>query len=145
MPNLTSLDYDTLRKEGIQQLQKLAGTLWTNHNPSDPGITILEQLCYAITDLGYRIEHPIEDLLATTDGTNPYKNLLSPAENLTTHPVTLNDWRKLLIDIDGVKNAWVELVNAPEPTVYYDAQGRTLTLVKKADEEQMPIKGIYNI
>ena len=59
-----AMDYDFLRQEGIKYLEKLAGKLWTDFNAHDPGITILEQVCYAITDLASRINYTIPDLLA---------------------------------------------------------------------------------
>ena len=49
-----AMDYAFLRQEGIRHLERLAGPLWTDFNAHDPGITILEQLCYALTDLAYR-------------------------------------------------------------------------------------------
>ena len=52
-----SMDYAFLRQEGIRHLERMAGQLWTDFNVHDPGITILEQVCYAITDLGYRIAY----------------------------------------------------------------------------------------
>ena len=107
------MDYDQLREEGIKHLERLAGKYWTDYNSHDPGITILEQLCYAITDLSYRINYDIKDLLASSDG-NPYKNIYSPAQVLTTNPITLNDLRKKLINIQGVKNAWIEKVAEQE-------------------------------
>lgn len=108
------MDYKELEKEGRDIIQKLSGAsgLWTNYNISDPGITILEHLCYAITDLSYRLAFPVEDLLAeaiTTDGVSKKKILFSAKEILAVSPVTLNDYRKLLIDIPGVKNAWFEV------------------------------------
>ena len=143
---LPPLDYETLREAGIEHIQKLVGRLWTNHNPSDPGITILEQLCYAITDLSYRLEHPMEDLLATGDGSDPYQSLFSPAQILTTQPITLKDWRKLLIDIGGIKNAWVELDQDPQPSIYYSKQDRSLTFSKQSNEEaKTPLKGMYKV
>ena len=58
------LDFDKLRSEGIAYLGKLSGKLWTDHNVHDPGITILEELCYALLDLGYRTNLPVEDILS---------------------------------------------------------------------------------
>ena len=60
------MDYGFLRQVGIRYLQEMAkaGLQWTDFNTHDPGITILEQLCYAITDLGYRIAYELPDLLA---------------------------------------------------------------------------------
>ena len=48
-----SQDYEKLHLEGIDHIQKLSGKQWTDYNFHDPGITILEQICYALTDLGY--------------------------------------------------------------------------------------------
>ena len=59
------LDFQFLRKEGLDHLAGFSGEIWTDHNLHDPGITILEALIYAILDLGYRNQLPIEELLAT--------------------------------------------------------------------------------
>jgi hypothetical protein len=104
------LDFDKLRREGITYLGKLAGKIWTDHNVHDPGITILEALCYALLDLGYRTNLPVEDLLsrAPGDATND-NNFFTPAQILACNPLTITDYRKLLVDLDGVKNAWLEV------------------------------------
>ena len=65
------MDYAALRAEAVESLGKLAGSQWTDHNVHDPGITILEQLCYAITELAYRTDFPIADLIAT-GGADPW-------------------------------------------------------------------------
>ena len=57
------LDYKALKEEGMAYIQKHSGNQWTNLNPSDPGITILNQLCYAFTELGYCANFPIKDIL----------------------------------------------------------------------------------
>jgi hypothetical protein len=107
-----SLDYASLRQEGIGHLQRLAGETWTDHNAHDPGITILEQLCYALTDLVYRAGYELPDLLAA-DGQNPYASLHGPAQILPSGAVTIEDLRKIVIDVPGVRNAWIDLVDAP--------------------------------
>ena len=48
-----ALNFAVLKRDGIKQLQTLSGKVWTNYNDSDPGVTILDQLCYALTELGY--------------------------------------------------------------------------------------------
>ena len=57
-------DYYRLRREGIGFIEKMGSVLWTDYNTHDPGITILEALCYAITDLAYRTGWDIKDILA---------------------------------------------------------------------------------
>jgi hypothetical protein len=105
-----SQDYDRLREQGLRQIQKLSYQHWTDYNLHDPGITILEALCYAITDLGYRSGYPIRDIL-TSERQGVAVNsgdFHTAREVLTSGPITFDDLRKLLIDIRGVRNAWVQ-------------------------------------
>ena len=144
------MDYTFLRSEGIRHLERMAGREWTDFNAHDPGITILDQLCYAITDLSYRISHELPDLLAGAD--DPYASLYGPAEILTSEPVTPIDLRKLVLDIPGVRNAWVEVVDAPGPDIYYHdgiqelhLQTQTPTAMAERDKTPVAIKGLYRV
>lgn len=104
------LDFDRLRREGIDYLGRLSGKIWTDHNVHDPGITILETLCYAMIDLGYRNNLPVADIFTKNpDEQATDNNFFTPAQILTNNPLTITDFRKLLIDIPGVKNAWLEV------------------------------------
>ena len=47
-------DFYRLRREGIGFIEQMGSARWTDYNTHDPGITTLEALCYAITDLAYR-------------------------------------------------------------------------------------------
>ncbi len=105
-----ALNFEFLRSTGIALIQQLAGKSWTDFNLHDPGVTILEQLCFAITELAYRTDFPIEDLLANEKGVIDYdKNAFYTREEiLTTNPVTINDYRKVIIDeVDQVQNVWL--------------------------------------
>jgi len=110
-------------------VRSLAGDTWTDHNTHDPGVTILEQLCYALTDLGYRSQFALPDLL-TRAGHDPGADLPAPARILPTSPVTISDLRKLVIDvpdvrnprIPGVRNVWIDLVD--EPAARFDSAKR---------------------
>ena len=109
-PDHPSLDYEVLRAEGISHLENLATEIWTDFNAHDPGITLLELLSYAITDLGYRTRKlPIADLVAG----GKEKAFFEAVEILPSAPVTARDYRKLLIDLDGIKNAWLEKYTDP--------------------------------
>lgn len=117
-PDHLSLDYELLRSEGIRHLENLATELWTDFNAHDPGITLLELLCYGITDLGYRSRMlQIGELLAGGD----HKMFFEAAEILPMAPVTARDYRKLMIDVKGVKNAWIE--KHEDPTLFKDKNG----------------------
>jgi hypothetical protein len=121
-----ALDYATLRQEGIRQLERLAGSQWTDFNEHDPGITLLEQLCYALSDLAYRIGFPLPDLLSE-GGADPYASLHGPERILGTRPASLMDLRKLAMDVKGVQNVWLEPVTDAPPSVYSQKQGLART------------------
>ena len=76
--------FDELLQEGISYIQNLSGEKWTDYNYHDPGITILEQLCFAITDLGYKSNFSIEDLLmlGVDDFDFENKNLFIPPNKI---------------------------------------------------------------
>jgi hypothetical protein len=104
--------FDQLKALGLDTVSRLAGDSWTNFNESDPGITLLELLCYAITDLGYRAELPVEDLIAGRDGLVDLaaRQLFPPEEILGSGPVTVDDYRRLLLDrFDDLINCWVRV------------------------------------
>ncbi|NNE76935.1 MAG: hypothetical protein HKN31_07665 [Pricia sp.] len=107
--NQDDRDYGFLRQVGLQHIEAMSSKLWTDYNTHDPGITFLEVLCYAITDLGYRINAPIPDLVAEPiSGTKNLKDTFPTAkEILTTKPISERDYRKLFIDVPGVKNAFI--------------------------------------
>ena len=113
-PALTPVqDYARLRRDGISFIEQSGSRWWTDYNVHDPGITILEALCYAITDLGYRIDWKIEDILtpktASLDPLQPYPDqaFFTARQILTVNPVTPDDFRRLLIDLDKMRNAWM--------------------------------------
>ena len=84
------LAFERLRSEAIGLIEEVSGQVWSDYNLHDPGITILEQLIYAITDLSYRYEFPIQDYLANEKGEVNYKAqaLHQPHEILTCRPIT---------------------------------------------------------
>lgn len=135
-PQKEILNYESLREIAIRHSQELSGDLWTDYNVHDPGVTILEQLCFAITELGYRINFPIEDLLRSQEqqteitseetiaeeegGASQEESSISeeevktnstfypPEEIFSIGPITITDLRKVLIDvIEGLRNCWI--------------------------------------
>lgn len=139
------MDYASLRQEGILQLERMAGGQWTDVNAHDPGITILEQLCYALTDLGYRTAYEIPDLLADGGG-DPYDSLHPPAEILTCRPVTPADLRRLVLDVEGVENAWIEPLGEDTLPLYYHPDRDELSLSPDPPPaEPVRLKGLYRV
>lgn len=143
------LDFQFLKQLGIEYIESLGGKLWTDYNEHDPGVTILELLCYAITDLGNRIELPIENLLAKEDGSGFGNQFFAAHEILPNRAVTELDYRKLFIDIDGVRNCWL---SKHKKTVYVNCRDNVLSydrtdfdLVPDRFVRQFDYKGLYNL
>ncbi|MBC7862880.1 MAG: hypothetical protein IAF38_07885, partial [Bacteroidia bacterium] len=160
-PELKSMQFGFLRDQGISRIQQLGGRIWTNFNLDDPGVTILEALCYAITDLGYRTSYSIPDILAPDPTLPPtdIKNFYTARQILPVCPVTFPDYRKLLIDVEvhdpedkdcpfaGVKNAWIEIAPDNEIPVYLDEVNDKLvyTPVDPSDPKKIDIKVLYDV
>ncbi|MGC7402974.1 hypothetical protein ACPWR0_03960 [Pandoraea pneumonica] len=109
-PDPYGLDFDALRRAGITTLQALCGERWTDYNLHDPGVTILEQLCYAITELAYRSDFAPEDYLVGPEGTIDYRrHALHPADEiLPSQVLTVDDYRKLFYDsIPELEDVWL--------------------------------------
>jgi len=153
-PEYPGMNFALLRQEGIKHIEKLAGKVWTDYNTHDPGITILEALCYAITDLSYRLSFPIQDLLASPppESGEDKQQFFTARQILTVNPLTINDYRKLLIDIEGVQNAWLRKVKDSEPEIYYNANANTLNFDTtdlpeyiKLYSDPIELNGLYRV
>jgi hypothetical protein len=150
-------DYYDLRKEGIGFIEQMGSRQWTDYNTHDPGITILEALCYAITDLAYRTGRDIKDILTQegpATGLNPFpdQSFFTAREILTINPWTPNDFRRILIDLEGVRNAWVFCKDCACDAEYYawcDDDKLNLSFEKPKKTGIQPLKvspkGLYDI
>ena len=108
-PQDLGLDQPALYGRGLDRLRAVVGDTWTDHNVHDPGITILELAAYALTDLTHRASLPLPNLMTTRETFGPW----SAATMLPNRPLTVLDYRKLMIDVPGVRNAWLE--HEPQP------------------------------
>lgn len=144
------LDFFYLRKKGIEYIESFGSKFWTDFNEHDPGITMLEMLSYAISDLGMRLNLPIENILASDDINKGIpKQFFKASEVLSSSPVTQNDYRKLFIDIKGVRNCWLA---KHEKKVYVDCKKNQLSYDVK-DYNNLPdnlrksfeLNGLYDL
>lgn len=101
------LDFEFLRKTGIEYIEAMGGGVWSDLNDHDPGVTSLEVISYAITDLAARINLPIETLIASEDDLELRNQFYRAEEILPSCPLTPLDYRKKFIDIEGVRNCWI--------------------------------------
>ena len=106
-----SLDYDGLRKYGLEYIRAMGGKIWTDFNAHDPGITILEAISFALADLSYRTSFPVGDLLTPAGSNTPaLEGSLFPAQEIFKfNPYTKEDYRKLILEnVPGVRNVHFE-------------------------------------
>ncbi|TNE54008.1 MAG: hypothetical protein EP338_08950 [Bacteroidetes bacterium] len=103
--------YRQLLSEGIALLQEFSSAQWTDYNEHDPGLTILENVVWALTEILNKCDLPIADILIQHEGQK-----LQSGENgffiapdiLTMSPVTFDDYRILILDrIENVKNVYI--------------------------------------
>jgi hypothetical protein len=115
-------DYTAMRKQGFSSIEKLGSAIWTDYNNSDPGITMLEALCFAITDLAYRTGFEVKDILAPEELSDDTWNQIfyTARQILHNSPLTIDDYRKLIIDVKGVRNAWIEPSKDYEVPIWVD-------------------------
>ncbi|MBL4899470.1 MAG: hypothetical protein JKX76_07470 [Colwellia sp.] len=148
-----ALDHRALFSAGIEHVRKLASEIWTDYNAHDPGVTALEILSYALTDLSLRAELPIEDLLALNESEESiYKTnaeymasqFKSARKILPSRPLTELDYRKLIIDLPGVRNAWIYPAKS---ALYADKINKKLLFenTNRSHIEPVLLKGLYNI
>jgi len=120
----SELSFESLRSEGIRLSQALSGHSWTDYNLHDPGVTILELLCYALTDLVYRADFPVADHLQAPNADGIAYAGLSlhpPDEAFPCRATSAADYRRVLLDqVPGLDDA--TLAAGPPP----DAAGVAL-------------------
>lgn len=102
--------YSELQEKTLKRLGELSGDVWTDFNAHDPGITISDYLNYALYDLYYRFQFPLENYLFDSvherdyaaKGLFPKNELFTETDNkgeefIRKSIVTENDYEELLL------------------------------------------------
>jgi len=128
-----ALSYAWLRAEALELLGRLCGDQWSDFNSHDPGITILEQLCFALTELAYRSQWSIEDLIASAGPD------WQPAaeEILGGDPVTRDDLIALVRAL-GCEAVRVEALDQADLPLYFRPSTSANTLPEGAQTNGFP-------
>jgi hypothetical protein len=136
-----AISASALETEGLALIQNLTHQHWTDYNDHDPGITTVEQLAYVLSDLSFRSVMPVSSLLAaeaaaasssasSSSQSSGATALLPLGDNgileyfgfhpwrtiLTSAVVTPADWRKVLMNVPTVRNAWVTTPLSSSPS-----------------------------
>lgn len=95
-----TVGFRALRSLGIEASQHASSGRWTDYNLHDPGVTILEQLSYALTEIAYRADLPVPDHMCRPDGTIDFARqaLFAPGEIFPCRATTASDYRRMLLD-----------------------------------------------
>lgn len=113
-----SKNFEFLKAQGMQLIRQVASSTWTDHNLHDPGITLLETLCHALTEAGLQAgaasavdsaddEHTyMANLLTSGEKTAP-QDFFTCSMVLPSSPVSLSDFQKVLLDHPLIERAWV--------------------------------------
>lgn len=136
---IPSMDYKWLRNEGLKHIESLAHDIWTDFNAHDPGITLLEALCYAITELGYRSGFEMKDLISKAEG----QTFFTAKKILTSAPWTITDYRKMLADLPGINNAWLFTSAIQEVPIYANCEEDFLQY--DPSPQEIKLGGLYAV
>lgn len=144
-----SMDFHELKNKGLEYIKQLSSGIWTDYNVHDPGITILEQLCFALTDLAYRTSFDVEELLTVSKG-KPIEAgdnaFYSPRMIFSRHPVTALDFRKLIIDhFDEIQNAWVYPLGNRDLEKSAYGLGPIFKPANTSQDREESISGLYEV
>lgn len=114
--------FEHLYQLGLTYIQQLSGRIWTDYNTHDPGMTILEQVCYTLTDLIYRCEFDVADYLSETSGNIDYPahGLAIAQDIIPAYPQQTDEYEAWLLarlpELDKVWLRWSD--NAPQRGIY---------------------------
>lgn len=123
------INFETLLSGAQQAISDYASQSWSNTDEHDPGITLLQAMCYNTSDLAYRSSLPLTDLLTPPSselGEGIFPERFGPHQALTCGPVSEDDYRRALLDLQGESGGVpyfyfsnVKLVREPEDVRYH--------------------------
>jgi len=141
-----SLLFRSLRQKGIEELQQIASDTWSDHNVHDPGISLHEAFCYIITEAANQLNFSFKDLIATAKGiADANINYPSAATNLPCKAVTLIDFRKIILDLPEIRNAYFDVTTDSKIAVFYDSVLKQLTYTAGPNTTAILWGGLYSI
>ncbi|MDO6589512.1 MULTISPECIES: hypothetical protein [Rhodobacterales] len=129
------LTFDDLRARAIAAAHDASGKIWTDFNLHDPGVTLLEQSVFALSEIAYQGDHDVRDLLTDRDSEiDLTQRGIFPADVvLSGRPVTNTDLASCLSELPSLERVFVtpgpaaglvDLVIIPRSSV--DPQQETL-------------------
>lgn len=90
--------YQELQEKTLERLQELSGDVWTDFNIHDPGVTISDNMNYALFELQYKLELPFRSFLGPNTDDYASKGILPADFIFSPSIVTTEDYEKLFLD-----------------------------------------------
>ena len=114
------IEFSDLRRIAIQYAQDASREQWSDYNVHDPGVTLLEQTCFALSQLAYQSALPIRDLLTTPRHSFLFREIgmFHPRKVLEGQPVTHSDIESWISDCDDIESVKLTPRGAPFPGQY---------------------------
>lgn len=166
------IHFDTLWSTAQDALTVYAAKRWSARGDADPGVTLLQALTFAVSDVSYRHTLPLADLLTpesvpnksatclnhgTGNGSSIFASEFGPETALTCGPVTLNDYRRLLLDLTDTdkesstflfRDVQIATVSPEQSYAYvYDTDRYTFQFVgeEKKNKQSYRVPGQYRL
>ena len=113
-------DFDDLRRVAVDYAQAASGEIWTDYNVHDPGVTLLEQTCFALSEIAYQVGLPTLDLLTNQRGNFCFHNLalFRPRKVLNSAPVTRDDLTAWLCTCKEIESVTVADTDDARPGLF---------------------------
>jgi len=104
---------ESLWNQALQTLRDFSGQTWSDTDEHDPGITLLEVVTAKAAELAKRQTRPLNDLLIPSPKTRTEQEKMAvfpaqfgPQNVLTCSPVTLDDYRRVLLDLHSQEDCF---------------------------------------
>lgn len=110
-------DFPTNLVTDSTSMKKQTEVMWDDYRIHDPGVTIYDFICSKLSELTSKLDTDVKDVLADSSFAEPETvkpGQHSPDTILPSRAVTINDYRKLLMDVRGVRNAWVRKITTDD-------------------------------
>ncbi|MNJ84267.1 hypothetical protein D3C87_17160 [compost metagenome] len=101
--------YQELQERTLDRLQELSGDVWTDFNIHDPGVTISDNMNYALFELQYKLELPFQAFIGPDPTNYVDKGIFSGDFIFSQSIVTPEDYEQLfLTEIENLETCSVE-------------------------------------
>ncbi|MNK01838.1 hypothetical protein D3C87_196460 [compost metagenome] len=95
--------YQELQEKTLERLQELSGDIWTDFNVHDPGVTISDNMNYALFELQYKLELPFRAFVGPHPEEYAGKGILPAEQILSPSIVTPADYEQLFLSDPRLK------------------------------------------